>query len=168
MNIVIRAAQSPADFRMVRSLIDQMAPWDAAMSKAAGFSSQDVFAAYYSETADELRANLTRPRTAMLLATLDGIPAGCLGYDQFAETMAEVQKFFVLDEARGRGIGSRLLAALMARMTEDNYSGACLETATFMTDAIGLYSRAGFQKCRPFRPAPTGMTTLSVFMDRTL
>lgn len=168
MSIAIRTARTEADFIVARALADRMARWDAAMSKAAGFMSEDVFAAYYAEDARELHATLSGPGSAMLIAYDGERPIGSVGYARLSETACEVQKFFVLEDARGKGAGGMLLEDLFACMAADGYARACLETATFMTDAIALYRRVGFRTCPPFRLSPLGQTALSVFMERTL
>lgn len=168
MSIAIKRARTEADFIVAHALADRMAQWDAEKSRAAGFTSEDVFGAYYAEDARELHATLSGPGSALLLAYDGERPIGTVGYARLSETACEVQKFFVLEDARGKGAGRMLLDDLLARLAADGYVRACLETATFMTDAIALYSRVGFRTCPPFRPSPLGETALSVFMERKI
>jgi putative acetyltransferase len=78
---------------------------------------------------------------------------------------AEVKSMYVLPEARGRGVGRAVLAAI-----EDALRGRVdvlrLETGTRQDAAIRLYESAGFRRHGPFggyRDDP-----LSVFMEKPL
>ena len=62
----------------------------------------------------------------------------------------ELRKMYLLPEARGRGLGRRLLDLSLARARQGSWKRMELETHHTMTDAIGLYERAGF------RPLPGG------------
>ena len=143
--IEVRPATSAQEFIRLHVLIDEMAIWDAEMSGRAGFSAEAVHDAYYRKSAEDLRAHLTASDATMLMAREGDELLGCLGFDRFDADTAEVQKFFVAPDARGRGIGRALIGALIPCMTAAGYRAACLETATFMADAIALYGKAGFR-----------------------
>lgn len=166
--IEVRPATSQSDFLQVSDLVVEMSHWDASMSHAAGYPSEAVYEAYYRDGAAALRARLTAPGTLMLIAREGDRFLGCLGFDCFDVETAEVQKFYVSPSARGRGVGSALVTSLIPGMLKAGYRAACLETATFMTDAIAIYRRAGFEICAPFRPPPPALNGLSVFLHRAL
>lgn len=66
----------------------------------------------------------------------------------------ELRKMYFLPEARGKGVGARLLTHCL-RVARGFGFGACyLETLTGMDDAQKLYRRAGFKPL----PAPMGAT----------
>ena len=56
----------------------------------------------------------------------------------------ELRKMYFLPEARGHGIGARLLSQCLRAARGFGYRVCYLETATGMTGAQGLYARAGF------------------------
>ena len=46
-----------------------------------------------------------------------GQPTGTLGYSRFQDHTAEIQQFYVADEARGKSAGRALLTQVLARLT---------------------------------------------------
>lgn len=69
------------------------------------------------------------------IAPLDGgIPGVC-----------ELRKMYFLPEARGRGVGERLLRRCLAFAQQAGYRTCYLETLAGMTQAQKLYRRLGFQ-----------------------
>ena len=56
----------------------------------------------------------------------------------------------VSDEARGLGVGRKLIACCLDRAELQGARVACLHTAHFMTAAIGLYERSGFRRAEEF------------------
>ncbi|MDF3606053.1 GNAT family N-acetyltransferase [Paracoccus sp. DMF-8] len=66
---------------------------------------------------------------------------------------AEIKSMHVLTEARGRGLSRRMLQALIDHARASGIRRLSLETGiqpTFIA-ARGLYERAGFAECPPFR-----------------
>lgn len=69
------------------------------------------------------------------IAPLDGgIPGVC-----------ELRKMYFLPEARGQGVGERLLRRCLAFAQQAGYRTCYLETLAGMTQAQKLYQRLGFQ-----------------------
>jgi putative acetyltransferase len=105
------------------------------------------------------------PEVTLLVAREAGAVVGCGAYRLQSDGSAEVKSMFVLPEARGRGIGRAILAAI-----EDALRGRVtmlrLETGIKQEPAIRLYESAGFRRRGPFgsyRDDP-----LSVFMEKPL
>lgn len=164
MTVQVRAARTEADFAAVERMQAEMAAWDAAECAALGCPSDAVAGAFYSGDAAELRAMFTGHGAMMLLAVQDGQVLGHAGFTGFDAQVAEVQKVWLDKAARGAGTGGLLLAELKKAMVAAGYHGACLETATFMRDAIRLYDRHGFVRALPFRSAPPGLGPITIFM----
>lgn len=77
-----------------------------------------------------------------LLAQMDGAPAGfALGQAQSME--AEVLTLAVLPEARGKGVGQRLLTALLDTAAGRGAAEVFLEVAEANAPARRLYAKAG-------------------------
>ena len=77
---------------------------------------------------------------------------------------AELKRMWVIPEARRLGLSRILLAALEARARSEGVRTLRLETGVENRAALGLYTRAGFERCGPFgdyRADP-----LSVFMQK--
>lgn len=58
---------------------------------------------------------------------------------------AEVRKMYLLPEARGRGLGRRLLAFLEEQARNLGYQRVMLETASVLREAVALYEACGYQ-----------------------
>ena len=79
---------------------------------------------------------------------------------------AELKRMWVIPEARGLGVSSTILAALEALARSEGADTLRLETGVANHAALGLYTRAGFERRDPFgeyRADP-----LSVFMQKHL
>ncbi|MEL6287611.1 MAG: GNAT family N-acetyltransferase [Pseudomonadota bacterium] len=78
----------------------------------------------------------------------------------------EIKRMFVSDDARGVGLGARIVGALEAALRERGIACARLETGIYQPHAIRLYEKCGYTSRDPFgsyAPDP-----LSVFMEKRL
>ncbi len=78
----------------------------------------------------------------------DGSIAGCCGIYPVDSSLCELRKMYLLPEARGHGIGGRLLRRALAFARGRGFSRVELETASELKEAIALYAGAGFQPIR--------------------
>src|SRR4051812_5874537 len=99
---------------------------------------------------DELRP----PRGLVLVATLLGEPMGCGALKFHPGAPTELKRMWVANDARGLGLGRRLLAALEARAAEGPSGLLHLETNGGLTEAIALYRSAGYREVAPFNDEP--------------
>ena len=84
----------------------------------------------------------------------DGILGGCgIGRLNGVEGCCELQKMYLLADHRGQGLGLRLMETVLA-FASQHYRWCYLETLAGMTQAAGLYRRAGFIRL----PQPIGQT----------
>ena len=97
---------------------------------------------------------LTPPGGALLLARLGDKPVGCGALKLHAGAPAEVKRMWVADEARGLGVGRRLLAALEHYAREAGAHTVRLETNRVLQEAIALYRSAGYREVAPFNAEP--------------
>ncbi|SIQ49842.1 GNAT family N-acetyltransferase [Pontibacter lucknowensis] len=65
----------------------------------------------------------------------EGLPAGC----------AELVKFYLAAEARGKGIGNRLMQQSIAAARELGYTQLYLESFPELAKAVSMYEKAGFR-----------------------
>lgn len=78
--------------------------------------------------------------------TVVGYVALCYGYSiEFAGRDAFIDEFYILEQARGQGIGSLTLAFLQRQAAALNIVALHLEVARHNQPARRLYSRAGFR-----------------------
>ena len=99
-------------------------------------------------------ADLLPPNGVLLLARVDGEPAG-IGGVRFLDTeIAEVKSMFVSPAHRGLGLGRRLLAELDAIAAAHGCRAVRLDTSAYLTEAIGLYRAAGYRQVPDYNGNP--------------
>jgi len=100
------------------------------------------------------------------VAELDGrLAGGCgiHGLDGSGNDTCELQRMFLVKEARGLGIGKRLLEMCLEEARNAGYKAVYLETLSVMEFAIAFYKRAGFEIING-RLGSTGHTACEVCM----
>lgn len=115
-----------------------------------GFAIQDA-------EVDKMSAAYGRPRHAYFVIEKDGRVVGGGGIGPLVggpEDTCELRKMYFLPEARGAGMGERLLRHCLAAAAELGFKRCYLETLCSMKAAMGLYEKLGFQR----RDAPLGAT----------
>ncbi len=94
-----------------------------------------------------------------------GQAVGC-GAVVLSPEFGELKRMFVSPRARGQGLAQRLMARLEAEAASRGCGLLALETGPFQPEALGLYSRCGFERCGPF--GGYADDPLSVFMHKTI
>jgi putative acetyltransferase len=94
-----------------------------------------------------------------------GDAVGC-GALAITPDFAELKRMYVMPAHRGQGVASRLLRLL----EDDGRASGCavitLETGIYQPEAIGLYTRHGYQRRGPYGDYPDD--PFSVFMEKRL
>jgi putative acetyltransferase len=93
--------------------------------------------------------------------------AGIKQLDGSDENVCELQRMFLLPEARGKGLGKKLINLCITKAREMNYDKIYLESLSNMNDAIRLYTASGF-KTIPKPMGATGHGGCNVFMTLDL
>ncbi len=96
------------------------------------------------------------PSGAFLVGFLRGEPVGCGALRFHGSAPAELKRMWVSPDARGLGLGRRLLAELEAIAQAGGSSGVQLETNRSLTEAIAMYRSAGYHEVEPFNDEPYG------------
>jgi GNAT superfamily N-acetyltransferase len=86
------------------------------------------------------------PRSAFLIARLDGRAVGCAALRPVDTETAEVRRMYVASAVRRRGIAWSLLAELERRAIKFGYSIIRLETGDRQPEAAALYESFGFRR----------------------
>lgn len=73
-------------------------------------------------------------------------PLGCGAFKDIEPKVAELKRMFVLPEARGKGIATKILTELENWTQELNYDSCVLETSQKLENAIALYRKFGYQE----------------------
>lgn len=82
---------------------------------------------------------------AFLVLEDRGKVVGCGGLMPLDADTAAVQRMYFLPSYRGRGLGRKLLEALLERARKLGFRDAVLETSPRFYEAIALYDRLGFE-----------------------
>jgi putative acetyltransferase len=91
------------------------------------------------------------PHGRLLLATVSGLPAGCVALRRFDQTRGEVKRLYVRPQFRGNGLGKALMNALAAEARGIGYSELIADTIpTVMATALVMYERLGFERITPY------------------
>jgi ribosomal protein S18 acetylase RimI-like enzyme len=110
------------------------------------------------------------PAGALLVALVDGQPAGCGALralpDADYPNACEMKRLFVRRAFRRFGLGRMLAQQLLDLATQAGYSTLLLDTLDDMEAARGLYTSLGFEEIPPyyFNPIP-GAHYLKVVLD---
>lgn len=84
----------------------------------------------------------------------DGRPVCCGGVKRLPDGACEIKRMYVVPEARGRGYGVALLAALEAAARDLGYAVARLDTGSRQPGAERLYRAAGYEPIGNFNANP--------------
>lgn len=117
-----------------------------------------------------LPGDYAEPSGALLLALVDGEPAGCVAMRPLPEAdhtnACEMKRLYVRRAFRRFGLGRLLTQQLMDLATRSGHSCMLLDTLDDMEVARGLYTSLGFEEVPPyyFNPIP-GAHYLKVVLD---
>jgi DNA-binding MarR family transcriptional regulator/ribosomal protein S18 acetylase RimI-like enzyme len=103
-----------------------------------------------STTAEEL----TEPAGLLLVARLHGEPVGCGALKLQGDVPFYIKRMWVAPEARGLGVGRRLLAELEDHARHRGADVVHLETNKTLREAATLYRSAGYVEVDPFNDEP--------------
>lgn len=103
---------------------------------------------------------------AFLIASSGGQPVGCGAVRRIEARTGEIKRMYVSPDARGRGIGRAVLAALEAEARTLGIARLVLETGLRQGEALALYERAGFSRIPAF--GEYASSPLSVCMAKDL
>jgi GNAT superfamily N-acetyltransferase len=104
---------------------------------------------------DALPGKYAPPHGRLLLATVNGQPAGCVALRQFDQTRGEVKRLYVRPQFRGCGLGKALMNTVAAEARAIGYSELIADTIpTVMATALAMYERLGFKRIEPYSDEP--------------
>ncbi len=96
---------------------------------------------------------MSPPSGVFVIARLAGRPIGCGGL-KVKGTDGDVKRMWVRPDARGLGVGRRILETLETHAREFGVGTIRLETNRNLNEAQALYRAAGYQEVAPFNEEP--------------
>jgi putative acetyltransferase len=150
MPLSIRAAATTTDLALARALFEEYAAWLAVDLCFQGFA----------EELATLPGAYAPPRGMLLLAGSQGAAVGCIALRPLPaggaapDATAEVKRLYVRPEARGMGLGRRLVQTVIDGARALGYRELKLDTLDRMADARALYADLGFRECAPYYHNP--------------
>ena len=141
----IHPAESPQDIAAVRELWREY--WQS-------FGLPLDFQGFAAEL-ESLPGAYSPPAGALLLARVDGAPAGTIALRGLTSSSGEVKRLFLRPKYRGFGLGKALLEAIFDRSRAVPYDTLYADTLPVMSEALNLYFRYGFEQTNPYAAHPT-------------
>lgn len=126
-------------------------------------------AAAFDEELASLPGKYAPPAGELLLARLDGEPAGCVAMRAMDEPgVCEMKRMFVYTPFHGRGVGRALGEAIVASARQAGYRKMRLDTGFRQAAACALYHALGFRDIPPYYELPDEVSAYLVFMELDL
>ena len=89
-----------------------------------------------------------------LLVVDEGRPVGCGVLRDLASGVGEIKRMWLHPDARGLGLGTRLLAALESAARHAGHQAVRLDTNEHLREAIALYESAGYRRIARYNDNP--------------
>jgi GNAT superfamily N-acetyltransferase len=143
--IVVREAVGDEDLALVRSLMESY----GAFLSGSPSGSANMCLSGFREELDALRGKYS----AVLLATVDGVAAGCVALRRLPqiEGACEMKRLWVEPDFRGMRLGRRLVEEAIQWARREGMKAMHLDTiAAAMPEAIRLYAAMGFVRVEPY------------------
>ena len=141
----LRPAESVPEIASIRELFLEYA-------NSLGFSL--CFQSFDQELAS-LPGDYAQPQGRLLLATREGVTAGCVALHPLRDGICEMKRLYVRPQFRGQGLGKQLADEIIREARAIGYTLLRLDTvAPVMPEAVAMYRKMGFHEIAPYRPNP--------------
>jgi ribosomal protein S18 acetylase RimI-like enzyme len=140
----IRRARTRADLEAVRALFRE---YEQSLGIDLDFQG-------FERELRELPGAYAAPGGRLLLAWVDGEPAGCVGLRALDGHACELKRLYVRPGHRGLGLGRTLVERALVDARRLGYGSVRLDTLPSMSAAKRLYESLGFRPIAPYRFNP--------------
>jgi len=104
----------------------------------------------------------------LLLAKLNGKPAGCVALREIDSQSCEMKRMFVYPLLQGKGVGRGLAEAIVREAKTIGYSYMRLDTSFRQVEAQNLYKSLGFKHIDPYYDVAPEFKDWLIFMELAL
>lgn len=136
----ITTAHSEAEYAAAADLFREYAAW----------LNIDLCFQGFEEELAHLNDMYASPSGVIFLSKEAEIFTGCVAVRRKDDEVAELKRMYIKPEYRKAGLGSALLQKALDAATKMGYKKIRLDTLSHMTDAINLYTKAGFYAIEPY------------------
>ena len=155
-NSTIEQATEGAEIETARELFREYETW----------LGLDLCFQGFEEELAALPGKYAAPKGWLYLAKVNGDAAGCIAMRPLGDGICEMKRLYLRENARGLGIGRRLIEQVIADARDIGYTHMRLDTfPPKMAKAVELYTRYGFRPIAPYYDNPHDDT---LFMELTL
>jgi GNAT superfamily N-acetyltransferase len=143
--ILVRKAVGDEDVALMRSLMEAYGADLAAHPAGAA----NMCLSGFRQELDRLHGKYE----ALLLATVDGVAAGCVALRKLTQVEGgcEMKRLWVEPRFRGMGIGRRLVEDGIAWARREGLTAMYLDTIpAAMPEAVRMYGAMGFERVEPY------------------
>lgn len=106
---------------------------------------------------DELR-DLSRkygyPKGRLFIVKSGDRSIGCIGLKDCTGNACEIKRLYVRPEARGMGLGEKLVNLILDEGAKIGYEYVKLDTLPFLKTALKLYKKLGFYETEKYNDSP--------------
>jgi putative acetyltransferase len=124
---------------------------------------------YFDEGLDHLSEYYgDKERRYYVIEDESGNVIGGIGFAEFSpmEYTAELQKLYLMDSAKGSGLGYEMISFIEEKMREAGYKFSYLETHDNLQAAIHIYKKMGYEEIN--RPKEVVHSTMNRFFKKEL
>ncbi len=146
--IEVRKAEGERDVADARLLLREYA------ARAA----RDLSLREFARELAELPGEYAPPRGAFLLATVGGRLAGCVALRPLDNGAGEMRRLFVRHQFRGKGVGKRLVHAVIDAARDAGHRSVRLSVLPWMEEANAIYRALGFREIEAYHQEHAGDT----------
>ena len=144
MPIPVIAPAGPGDLAAIREMLAEYAAWTGV----------DLAFQHFAQEVQGLPGDYEAPTGALLIARLEGQPAGMVALRARKDGQCEMKRLYVRPEARGVRLGRLLAERIIEEAKARGYRTMLLDTLPIMKDAQRLYVELGFVDIAPYYDSP--------------
>lgn len=138
-------AESPEEIETARRLFREYEAW----------LGMDLCFQGFEEELRTLPGRYAEPNGRLLIASVDDSPAGCIAMRKLEDGICEMKRLYLRPNARGLGLGNRLIEQLIEEARSVGYAKMRLDTyPPKMAKAVSIYQSHGFHPIPPYYDNP--------------